>query len=185
MSGEKRTALTYKQNMSKREVFEVLKAVGLPLLHFGLAMFAISNFAAFGTKIICPLSGIMWLLGVIVAFLMPAQRKEVLNQTMILCAIYYLALLGLKAALAIASGASSEMIAASYDQAIPTATGNAIPGYLQNILWFTAFGVPIGQVSMQVKRLFQFKRNQNLTRTFGQKRGLRDGGRNHTNFTQS
>lgn len=110
---------------------------------------------------------------------MPSQRQEVLNQTMIVCSIYFLALLGLKILLAVVSGVSSEMIAASYDQAIPTSTGNAIPGYLQTMMWFVAVLLPIGDISMQVKRLFQFKRNQTLQKTFGRTRGLRNNGRSN------
>lgn len=108
--------LTYKQNMSKAEVFRVIKAIGLPLLVFGLGLFTISNFANFGAKLICPLSGAMWATGFLVALLMPSQRQETLNQTMVVCSLYFLALLGLKILLAVVSGVSSEMIAASYDQ---------------------------------------------------------------------
>ena len=147
-------------------------------------MFTISSFANFGTRLLCPLSGAMWVIGFIVALLMPSQRQEVLNQTMIVCAIYFLTMLGLKILLGVVSGVSSEMIAASYDQAIPTSTGNAIPGYLQQIMWFTAVLVPMGDIGMQVKRLFQFKRSQTLQKTFGQKRGMRRGGKSHTNTVQ-
>lgn len=176
--------LTYKQNMSKAEVFRVIKAIGLPLLVFGLGLFTISNFANFGAKLICPLSGAMWATGFLVALLMPSQRQETLNQTMVVCSLYFLALVGLKILLAVVSGVSSEMIAASYDQAIPTSTGNAIPGYLQTMLWFVAVLLPVGDISMQVKRLFQFKRNQSLQKTFGQKRGLRNNGKNNGKLYQ-
>lgn len=176
--------LTYKQNMSKTEVFHVIKAIGIPLMVFGLGLFTISNFAAFGAKLICPLSGTMWLVGFIVALFMPSQRRETLNQTMVICSIYFLALLGLKILLAVVSGVSSEMIAASYDQAIPTSTGNAIPGYLQSMLWFVAVLLPVGNISMQVKRLFQFKHNQSLHKTFGQKRGIRSNGKSNSTLTQ-
>ena len=171
--------LTYKQNMSKSELFRIIKAIGIPMLVFGLGIFTISNFATFGAKLICPLAGAMWAIGFIVALLMTSQRQEVLNQTMIVCSIYFLALLGLKILLAVVSGVSSEMIAASYDQAIPTSTGNAIPGYLQTMMWFVAVLLPIGDISMQVKRLFQFKRNQTLQKTFGRTRGLRNNGRSN------
>lgn len=166
--------LSYKRNMSRQEAIHTLKAIGLPLLLFGLGLFTISSFANFGTKLICPLSGVMWLIGVIVAVLMPSQRKDILNSTMVTLAIYYLALLGLKILLAIVSGVSSEMIAASYNQAIPTSTGNAIPGYLQTMMWFTAVLLPLGEIAMQVKRLFQFKKNQKLQKTFSQVRGYRN-----------
>lgn len=166
--------LSYKRNMSKKEALHTLKAIGLPLLVFGLGLFTISSFANFGTKLICPLSGAMWMVGFIVAFLMPSQRSEVLNSTLVTLSIYYLALLGLKILLAVVSGVSSEMIAASYNQAIPTSTGNAIPGYLQTMMWFTAVLLPIGEIGMQVKRLFQFKKNQTLQKTFSQVRGFRN-----------
>lgn len=166
--------LSYKRNMSRQEALHTIKAVGFPLLLFGLGLFTISSFANFGTKLICPLSGAMWLIGVIVAILMPSQRTETLNSTMVTLSIYYLALLGLKILLAVVSGVSSEMIAASYNQAIPTSTGNAIPGYLQTMMWFTAVLLPIGDIAMQVKRLFQFKRNQKLQKTFSQARGYRN-----------
>lgn len=172
----KEETLTYKQNMSKTAVFHVIKAIGCPLIVFGLGIFTISNFANFGTKLICPAAGIMWFLGFFVALLMPSQRKEVLNQTLIICTIYFCTLLGFKVALGIVSGVSAEMIAASFNQSIPTSTGNAMPGYLQNLLWFSAIGIPIGQVGMQGKRLLQFQHNKSLQKTFGQKRGMRDSG---------
>lgn len=42
--------LTYKQNMSKSELFRIIKAIGIPMLVFGLGIFTISNFATFGAK---------------------------------------------------------------------------------------------------------------------------------------
>ena len=68
--------LTYKKDLSKQEGFRVLKAVGLPILIFGLSMFTIQNFANFGSKLICPLIAAMWVVGFVVALLMPSQRSE-------------------------------------------------------------------------------------------------------------
>lgn len=173
----KKKPLTYKQNMSTQEVYKVIKSIGLPLALFCLGVFTISSFANFGTRLICPLSGVMWIIGVIVAFFMPSMREETLNQTMIVTATYFLTLLGLKFLLGFVSGVSSEMIAASYDQPIPTATGNAIPGWLQTIMWFDAVLLPMGDIGMQVKRLFQFKKGQTLQKTFNQKRSIRNNGK--------
>ena len=41
--------LTYKQNMSKTEVFHVIKAIGIPLMVFGLGLFTISNFDTYNS----------------------------------------------------------------------------------------------------------------------------------------
>lgn len=79
--------------------------------------------------------------------------------------------------LGVVSGVSAEMIAASYNQVIPTATGNTIPGYIQNLLWFTAVLLPVGEISYQAKQFFQFKKTQNREKTFNRVRGLRDNGR--------
>ena len=130
--------LTYRQNVSRQEAYRIIKAVGCPLAIFALALFTISSFANFGTKLICPASGAMWIMGVIVATAMPSMRNATLVHSMTTITIYFLALLGLKMVLGVVSGVSAEMIAASYNQVIPTATGNTIPGYIQNLLWFTA-----------------------------------------------
>lgn len=135
-----------------------------------------------GKKLICPLSGAMWDVGVLVALLMPSQRKDALNHMLIVCATYYGTLITVHAVLSVVSGVSSEMIAASFEQAIPTSTGNAIPGYLQTMMWFTGVLVPLGEIGYQLKRLFQFKKQQTLAKTFAQKRGLRNGGRSNSNI---
>ena len=135
--------LTYRQNVSRQEAYRIIKAVGCPLAIFALALFTISSFANFGTKLICPASGAMWIMGVIVATAMPSMRNATLIHSMTTITIYFLALLGLKMVLGVVSGVSAEMIAASYNQVIPTATGNTIPGYIQNLLWFTAVFLPV------------------------------------------
>lgn len=172
--------LTYKQAASRQEYIRVMKAVLFPVITFCIGMFVISSFANFGKLIISPFASVMWVAGVVVAVMMPSQREDTLNQTMITLCCYFLALIALKMAIALVSGASSEMIAASFDQAIPAATGNAIPGYLQTALWFAAVFTPIGFIGMQVRRLFQFKKNQSLHKTFGRTRSYRNGGRDNT-----
>lgn len=172
--------LTFKQNMSRQEAMAIFKAVILPIITFVLGLFVISNLANYGKYLICPLAGVMWLTGLIVAIIMPGQREEVLNQTLVISCIYFIALIGLKGLLGLLSGVSAEMIMASFDQAMPTATGNAIPGYVQTMMWFVAVLVPVGNIGMQVKRVFQFKKTQSLHKAFGQARGLRNDRNEHT-----
>ena len=71
--------LTYKQDMSKKEAIGILKAVGLPILVFALALYTIQNFANFGSKLLCPLIAAMWIVGFVVGIIMPAQRREIVN----------------------------------------------------------------------------------------------------------
>ena len=179
--GPKKAALTYKGASSKQDSFRILKAIAIPLMVFALQIFTVNNFAAFGTKLISPASAAMWIVGFVAALFMPGDRDEIIKQTLSMCTIYCLALLGLKIALAVVSGASSEMIAASYNQAIPTTTGNTIPGYVQNILWFTAVGVPIAHITMQGKRLFTFTRNKSIQEAYSRVRNISNNGKEPTN----
>ena len=178
--GPNRAEMTYVTKTSREDSFAMLKAVAIPALGFGLEIFTISSFAAFGTKIISPASAIMWIVGFVVALLMPPERTEVLRQTMMMCSIYCLTPMGLKLALGHVSGASSEMIAASYGQAIPTTTGNTLPGIVQNILWYSSFGIPAGYIIMQVKRVIQFSHKKSLQDTFRKVRGINNGGKDNT-----
>lgn len=176
--------LTYKRNMSRQEFSHLAGAVLYPLGVFVFGVFVISDFAAFGTKLICPLSAAMWVAGFMIAFLMPSMRKEIIHQTIKMNLVYYSTLYGLKIVIGMVSGVSAEMIAASYDFAIPTSTGNAVPGYLQNILYFTAVLTPGSFVVMQVKRFSEFARNASLQKSFGRARSLRNSGKEHTRLTR-
>jgi len=168
--------LVYRQNMSKNELFKVIKAIGLPLAVFGLNIFTISNFAAFGAKLICPLLGAMWSIGFITALLVPIQRHEAISQTIIMCTVYCLTLLGFKIVLGFVSGVSAEMIAASYDQALPTASGNVLPGYVQTALWISSLMIPMTNIGMQVKRVYNFKRANTREKELAKARDTRHAG---------
>ena len=168
--------LVYQENISRRELAGIVKAAGLPVSVLALCLYTISSFAAFGTGLVCPLSGAMWITGFFAALLVPSMRREVIRQTLITVTTYCVTLLALKTVIGIVSGVSAAMIAASFDQAVPAATGNAIPGYLQNILWFSAVLIPIGFMGMQGKRLLQFHRNRSLSAAFSRFRDIRQTG---------
>ena len=81
--------LVYRQNMSRNEAVKILKAITIPLAVFALGLFTINLFGAFGRKLVCPLSGFMWIVGVVVAFLMPSQRNDTLNHMLLMLSVYY------------------------------------------------------------------------------------------------
>lgn len=176
--------LTYKRNMSRAEFSRFAWSLFYPFGVFLFGVFVISDFAAFGTKLICPLSAAMWITGFVIAFLMPSMRREIISQTVKMNLLYYATLYGLKIVIGMVSGVSAEMIAASYDFAIPTSTGNAVPGYLQNILYFTSVLTPASFVAMQVKRLSEFSKNSSLQKSFGRARSVRNSGKEHTRLTR-
>ncbi|MFR3808686.1 MAG: hypothetical protein ACLTX3_06980 [Lachnospiraceae bacterium] len=111
--------LVYKQNMSRNEAMKILKAITIPLAVFGPGLVYHQSFGAFGRKLVCPLSGFMWIIGVAVAFLMPSQRNDTLNHMLLMLSVYYSTLITFHVVLSIVSGVSSEMIAKKFPTGNP------------------------------------------------------------------
>ena len=149
--------LVYESSMSLNELKKVIYAVAFPVMVLALALFTISSFENFGTMLICPLSSAMWIIGVVVSALIPSERSKNLRHTLMVLTGYYGALLGLKIILGVVSGVSAEMRAASYNQAIPTAVGNTIPGYIQTAQIWTSVFTPLGFIAAQAKLIKDFR----------------------------
>ena len=171
-------SLTYKQSLSGADVYRYIKAVGLPISVFLLAMFVIARFAQFGANLVAPLCGIMWVIGAACALVLPSHRSTILTETHVTIACYLLALAGIRELIALVFGVSAEMLMASYGQAIPLTSGSTISGYLQTLLWISAIMTPLGFVGMQGKRVYSFKRKASKQKFFDQTRSIRDSGRN-------
>ena len=177
--GKESTSITYRSGMSGADICRYIKAVGLPIGVFLLAMFAIDRFAAFGSNLIAPLTGVMWAAGAACALILPSHRSTILNETHVTIACYLLALTGIRELIALVSGVSSEMLMASYNQAIPLTSGSTVSGYLQTLLWISAIMTPLGFIGMQGKRIYSFRRKASKQKFFDQTRSIRDAGHSH------
>lgn len=165
--------ITYKESMTGQDLTKYAKSICFPLLAFGVSLFTINQFAAFGTSLIAPLSAAMWVTGVIVAIVLPSHRKGTLNETIVAVTGYCILLLGIRYGLQLISGVSTEMLIASYSEMINLTGGSAVSGYLQNILWISSIMVPVGFIGMQGKKLFQFRRTLSKNRAFDRIRSIR------------
>lgn len=172
--------LTYRHKTSKSDIARYCKAVGLPIGVFLLALFTITRFAAFGTGLIAPATGFMWAFGVITAFLLPSQRSSQLTETCIVIGIYLLGLTGIRELISLTAGVSSEMLMASFNQAIPLTAGSTISSYLQAMLWITAVATPLGMVIKWGKQILSFRKRTGKSKTFQRLRGIREDGHEHT-----
>lgn len=170
--------LVYKDSLDKTDIIAFLKAIALPTLVFILCLFTIFKFAKFGRIILSPLIVLMWSVALVCAFVLPSQRESVIKETMVTIGIYCCTLLLLRVLIRIMSGASSGVLEASFDITIPETSGTTIIGYIQNILYLGSVLTPLGFVGMQVKRIFQFKKNANKVKTFNQLRNIRDTNKN-------
>ena len=170
------SSITYRPGISGADICRYVKAVGLPAGIFLLAIFAIERYAAFGSNLIAQLTGIMWAAGAVCALILPSHRSTVLNETHVTIACYLLALTGIRELIALVSGVSSEMLMASYNQAIPLTSGSTVSGYLQTLLWISAIMTPLGFIGMQGKRIYSFKRKASKQKFFDQTRSIRNAG---------
>lgn len=170
----------YKQKASGADISRYMKAIALPAGILLLSLFAISKFAAFGTKIIAPLTGFMWIVGAGAAFWLPSQRQTILKETHVTIAIYLVSLTILKELIALISGVSSEMLMAAFGQAIPVTGGSTMSGWLQTVMWITSVMTPFGFVTMQGKKVISFKRSGSKVKTLARLRSIRDDHYDHT-----
>lgn len=169
----KNSSTTYRQGMSGQELANYLKAVILPLAVFLLAVAVVSRFGVFGRNIIAPASSIMWVIGVVVAWKIPSQRRSTLNEAMAGVAGYCAGLFLLKWLIGVAANTSSEQLMASFSQAMPTGTGSTISGFLQSMLWILSFMTPITFCTMEAKKLITFRRTMSKNKVIDQIRGIR------------
>ena len=165
--------ITYVKKASGKERSKLVSAVVFPVAVFFLSIIGISTFKNFGKILMAPLIGAMWIIGAACALYMPAQRKAIITETLTVIATYNGTLLALRELIAITSGASSQMLMATFGQPLASASANTIPGFLQNALYISAAMIPLSFAGMQGKRILQFRRSVSKEKTIRQVRKLR------------
>ena len=169
--------ITYKKGVSKNEAMKFMKAVGLPLAVFCFSMFVIS---ALGQIFyIAYAIAAMWLTGTVTAAYLSQMREEVLDQTCKFIIFYGGGMIAFKLMIKLTAGVSAEMLSATLELAIPTATGNILPSYITNMMLMSSVLTPIGFIIMQGRRIMQFRRTRSINKEFGRARGFRNTGRPH------
>ncbi|MBO6230654.1 MAG: hypothetical protein IK990_15125 [Ruminiclostridium sp.] len=177
MKRKQNERITYKECMTRQDISKYAKAIGFPLVAFAVNIWTITNFRAFGTELIAPLSAAIWVAGLVTGLILPSHRRTTLNETVIALVGYSVVLMGLRYALQLISGVSTEMLIASYGQIISLTGGSAVQGYIQNILWISAIMVPIGFIGMQAKKLVQFRRLMAKNKALDRIRSIRETNR--------
>lgn len=168
--------LTYERRNSTKDLSNLVRSALLPAVVFFLSMFSINVFGNFGRLLMAPAIALMWMYGAFCALYLPAHRKAVIQESLAFIFSYNAALLALRQGIAITSGISTQMLAATFSQQVEMSTGNVLPGYLQNVLYIMSMMIPITFAGMQTRRLIQFRRGVNRKRAAERARGVvRDG----------
>ena len=165
--------IVYKTKTTGEEVMRFVKAIGLPIGCLILGMFTVNIFGAFGEKLITPLFASCWVVSVLVALFMPNHRADSLEKCEKLLIAYCVGLLALRFLNAKVSGVSTEMLMATYNEVLPTATGNAMAGFVQSMLWIFTVSLPLGFITYQGKRFIDFRRNKGVQTAFERIRSIR------------
>lgn len=169
-----RKNFTYVKKASGKDKGKMVWAIAFPVGVFFLCIIGISTFKNFGTILMAPLIGGMWIVGALCAWYMPSHRKSIITETLTMIATYNVTLLGLRQLIAITSGVSSQMLMATFGQPLATASANTIPGYLQTMLYISAAMIPFGYFGMEGKRLIQFHRNESKQKMLERMRNIRE-----------
>jgi len=184
MNNQQQSGITYKQTFNSKELYSYIKAIGMPVGVFFIGLIIISQFGAFGTNLLAPMAGSMWVFGAITAFMIPSQRESTCKETHGMVIGYLLGMWGLRMLVALVAGTSNEQLMATYSQALPTSSGSTISGFLQTMLWITAVMGPVAFFTMQGKKLISFKRRMHKQKTMDYLRGIRDTGTHHNDYSQ-
>lgn len=135
--------ITYKQKMTGNELFGYVKAVALPFFTLLLALFVINNLSGFGTKLVAPLTAVMWCYGIFCSILLPSHRSSIMNETFITLGSYLIALITFKACISLLSGVSSETLTEALNLSVSATSGSAMTGWMQTLIYITAIMTPV------------------------------------------
>lgn len=165
--------LTYNTKMSLSELFRYVKAIAAPIAVFILGLVTVSEFKDFGNNLLSPMQSIMWIMACITSIILPAQRNNVIKETIVTIGCYNAGLLALRFLLSIVAGTSSQMLIASFDTSIGVTQGNTMTGYLQIAMWISSVMIPVGYIGVQAKRIFSFKKMASPEKKLNQLRSIR------------
>ena len=113
------------------------------IITFALWMYLDSAYYGFGSKIITPLTGAMWVVGAVFALILPSQREEIIRHTKWFILGYVGILFLYRYVIIAVSGVSADNLTAAFNQAIASSSATAVVGWLQNLLWIIAITYPI------------------------------------------
>lgn len=162
---------------SKFGIRDMLPKIGSLLIYTGtfvLWLYLHSAYYNFGSKIITPLTGAMWILGAILALLLPSQRQEIIKHTKWFVLGYLAILFVYRYVIMIVSGVSADNLSASFGQSVASSSGAAILGWLQNLLWIIAITYPVGYFIFQGKKVPQFFGTRSKNKAIREIRDIRD-----------
>lgn len=166
--------IAYSTKFGVRQILPKLWNLAIYITTFALWLYLDSAYYNFGAKIITPLTGAMWIVGAVIALVLPSQREEVIKHTKWFVLGYLAILFVYRYVIIFVGGVSADNLSASFGQSVAASSGAAILGWLQNLLWIIAITYPIGYFIFQGKKIPQFFGTRSKNRAIREIRDVRD-----------
>ena len=116
----------------------------------------------------------MWIVGAVLALLLPSQREEIIKHTKWFVLGYLAVLFIYRYVIIIVAGVSADNLSAAFGQAVASSSGTAILGWLQNLLWIIAITYPVTYFIFQGKKVPQFFGTKSKNKAIREIRDVRD-----------
>ena len=162
--------MLYTSNVGFKDIWPKLWNLTIYLITYGLWLYLDAAYYNFGAKIITPLTGAMWIVGAILAIMLPSQKQDIIKHTKWFVLGYLASLFVFRYVIINVSGVSAENLSASF----ASSSGAAILGWLQNLLWIIAITYPIAYFVFQGKKVPQFFGTRSKNRAIREIRDIRD-----------
>ncbi len=166
--------LMYASPPTLRKYLPIFLNLAVYVLTFVLWMYLDVAYYNFGSRIITPLTGSMWIVGAVFALLLPSQREEIIRHSKWFILGYLGILFVYRYVIMAVSGVSADNLTAAFNQAVAASSATAVIGWLQNLLWIIAITYPIAYFVFQAKKIPQFFGTRSKQRAIRDIRDIRD-----------
>lgn len=139
-----RPDLIYTHTMSRKQIVSSVRKVLFYVFELVFWMVVSKMYANFGSKWIVPAVSAMWIMGAITTFFIREEKEGTVKETK-WAVLGFLAFLFLyRLVIQLVAPISSEQMGEALNITIPTVSGMAASGLLQNILLIVSIMTPIG-----------------------------------------
>ena len=165
--------LVYTGSMSSSQIWSYVKIIAFYVLELVAWILIARAYAAFGTKLITPMVSAMYIVGAFTTWYIKEDRESTIKSTKWMVAGYLGALLTYRIIISLVAPVTSDQMSVALNMPIPGASGLAMTGFLQNILWILAIMWPVGFVFMCGKKFVLFHGRQTKEEAFRKVKGIR------------
>lgn len=140
----KEKKVIYSDTKSKEEIWDIAKIIITYIATVVLWLYVVYIYKGFGSKWILPSVSVMWCMGAFTSFMIKEKRESTAKETKYTILGFCLLILLYRFVLQQIAPISSTQLGASLNISIPSSSGIAATGLLQQLLVWISIMTPIG-----------------------------------------